>query len=69
MGYMEHRCQCCGELAETVFCQDCTAETHLPAVKEDLRRPLRTRYRTFRRWLSRAPRSVMMPRYETFRNR
>jgi hypothetical protein len=22
---MEHRCQCCGELADDVFCDDCKA--------------------------------------------
>ncbi|MDR7083160.1 recombinational DNA repair protein RecR [Arthrobacter ginsengisoli] len=25
---LEHRCQCCGELAESVFCDDCTTDSH-----------------------------------------
>jgi hypothetical protein len=31
-GSLEHRCQCCGEIAEGVFCDDCLA--HMAAEAE-----------------------------------
>lgn len=32
---MEHRCQCCGEIADDVFCDDCKAHMSADAEAED----------------------------------
>jgi hypothetical protein len=34
-GAMEHRCQCCGEIADDVFCDDCKAHMSAEAQSVD----------------------------------
>jgi hypothetical protein len=34
-GAMEHRCQCCGEIAYDVFCDDCKAHMSAEAQSAD----------------------------------
>lgn len=44
MAYQEHRCQCCGDITDAVFCEDC--QEHMKAdeqaaAKEDAEEPNR----------------------------